>query len=224
MTAIDTDGSEHLDANGAFDEEVEDRPRFEWTWPKVLLLVGAVAFLAAAATYFLTSRAEEDPGTVDVGFLQDMIDHHDQAVGMALNVIGRDSDTTTQSFAREVVIYQRWETGVMDTLLAGWGEDRGAIDRLAMGWMGMPSPVGAMPGMQSAETIEQLGELTGSDLDEAFFTAMRAHHLGAVHMASYAAEHAETAEVRELATRMAQYQQIEANEYTEALKRLGLES
>ena len=71
---------------------------------------------------------------------------------MALNVIGRESDTTTQSFAREVVIYQRWETGVMDTLLAGWGEDRGAVDRLAMGWMGMPSPVGAMPGMQSAET------------------------------------------------------------------------
>jgi uncharacterized protein (DUF305 family) len=224
MTAIDTDGSEHVDANGAFDEEVEDRPAFDWTWPKVLLLVVAVAFLAAAATYFVTNRAETRPGAVDIGFLQDMIDHHDQAVAMALNVIGRESDPTTQSFAREVVVFQRWETGIMDTLLAGWGEDRGAVDRLAMGWMGMPAPVGAMPGMQTAETVEQLGELTGRDLDAAFFTAMRDHHLGAVHMSSYAAEHAETEEVRELATRMAQYQQIEANEYTEAMKRLGLES
>jgi uncharacterized protein (DUF305 family) len=224
MTAIDTDGSEHADAGGVFDEEIEERPRFEWTWPKVLLLVAAVAFLAAAATYFVTNRAEDSPSAVDIGFLQDMIDHHDQAVAMALNVIGRESDPTTQSFAREVVVFQRWETGIMDTLLAGWGEDRGAVDRIAMGWMGMPSPVGAMPGMQAAETVEQLGELTGGDLDGAFFTAMRDHHIGAVHMAAYAAEHAETAEVRELAARMAQYQQIEANEYTEALKRLGLES
>ena len=143
---------------------------------------------------------------------------------MAMAVIGRDSDPTTQSFAREVVIYQRWEIGVMDTLLAGWGKGRGDVGRTAMAWMGMPSPVGAMPGMQSAEAIQQLGTLTGKDLDKAFFTMIREHHLGGVHMATYAAEHAHTKQVRELAARIAQYQEVEANEYTEALKRLGLET
>ena len=34
----------------------------------------------------------------------------------------------------------------------------------------------------------------------------------------------DTKEVRELAARIAKYQEIEANEYTQALKRLGLES
>jgi uncharacterized protein (DUF305 family) len=43
-------------------------------------------------------------------------------------------------------------------------------------------------------------------------------------MATYAVQHAHTKQVRELAARIAQYQQVEANEYTQALKRLGLES
>ncbi len=218
-----TDGIDQIDSDDELDEEIEDRPRFDWTWPKVIAAVLVFSFLAAAVTYFVSTR-EDKPNAVDIGFLQDMIDHHDQAVSMAMKVIGRESDPTTQSFAREVVIYQRWETGVMDTLLAGWGDTRGDVGRTAMAWMGMPSPVGAMPGMQSAEAVEQLGTLTGSDLDEAFFTMMREHHLGGVHMAAYAAEHANTEEVRELAARIAQYQEIEANEYTEALKRLGLEN
>ncbi len=226
MTMIETDGTDHIDSeDGDFDEEIDERPRFEWTWAKVIAVVVAFSFLAASGAYLVAKRTTEaQPNAVDVGFLQDMIDHHDQAVAMAMAVIGRDSDPTTQSFAREVVIYQRWEIGVMDTLLAGWGDGRGDESRSAMAWMGMPSPVGAMPGMQSSEAVQQLGTLTGKDLDKAFFTMMRDHHLGGVHMATYAAEHADTKEVRELAARIAQYQQVEANEYTQAMQRLGLET
>src|SRR5262249_14346546 len=161
-------------------------------------------FLAAAVTYLVSDRGDQ-PNAVDVGFLQDMIDHHDQAVTMSMAVIGRPSDPTTQSFAREVVIYQRREIGVMDTLLPDWGDGRGNVGRTAMSWMGMPSPVGAMRGMQSADGIAQLGTLTAKDLDKAWFTMMRDHHLGGVHMATYAAQHAHTKKVRELAARIAQY-------------------
>ncbi|HTN78554.1 MAG TPA: DUF305 domain-containing protein [Acidimicrobiales bacterium] len=226
MTITEIDGTDNIDSDDdEYDVEIDERPRFEWTWPKVIAIVVAVAFLAASATYLVTKRSTEaQPNAVDVGFLQDMIDHHDQAVTMAMNVIGRPSDPTTQSYAREVVIYQRWEIGVMDTLLASWGYARGDVDRTAMAWMGMPSPVGAMPGMQSADAIQQLTTLTGKDLDKAFFTMMRDHHYGGVHMAIYAAEHAHTKQVRELAARIAQYQEIEANEYTAVLKRLGLEN
>ena len=223
--SLDTGGTDDVDTDDDVDEEIDERPRFEWTWAKVIAVVVAFSFLAASAAYLVTKRTTEaQPNAVDVGFLQDMIDHHDQAVTMAMDVIGRPSDPTTQSFAREVVIYQRWEIGVMDTLLAAWGDGRGDVSRTAMAWMGMPSPVGAMPGMQSADAIQQLTTLTGKDLDKAFFTMMRDHHLGGVHMAIYAAEHAHTKQVRELAARIAQYQEVEANEYTEALKRLGLEN
>ncbi len=218
-----TDGTDGVDIDDDVDVEIDERPRFQWTWPKVIAVVLAFSFLAGAGTYLVSSRGDE-PNAVDVGFLQDMIDHHDQAVTMAMAVIGRPSDPTTQSFAREVVIYQRWEVGVMDTLLADWGKPRGEVSRTAMAWMGMPSPVGAMPGMQSAEAIDQLGTLTGKDLDRAWFTMMRDHHLGGAHMARYAAEHAQNKKVRALAARIAQYQEIEANEYTEAMKRLGLEN
>jgi uncharacterized protein (DUF305 family) len=223
--SIDTGGTDDVDFDDDFDEEIDERPRFEWTWPKVIAVVVAFSFLAASAAYLVTKRTTEaQPNAVDVGFLQDMIDHHDQAVTMAMDVIGRPSDPTTQSFAREVVIYQRWEIGVMDTLLASWGDGRGDVSRTVMEWMGMPSPLGAMPGMQSPEALQQLTVLTGKDLDKAFFTMMRDHHLGGIHMAVYAAEHAHTKQVRELAARIAQYQEVEANEYTEALKRLGLEN
>ena len=157
MTVTSTGGTDRIDIDDDddFDVEIDERPRFQWTWPKVITVVVAFSFLAGAVTYLVSGRADE-PNAVDVGFLQDMIDHHDQAVTMAMAVIGRPSDPTTQSFAREVVIYQRWEIGVMDTLLAGWGDGRGDVSRTAMAWMGMPSPVGAMPGMQSAEAIRQL--------------------------------------------------------------------
>lgn len=225
MTVTSTGGTDRIDIDDDddFDVEIDERPRFQWTWPKVIAVVVAFSFLAGAVTYLVSSRGDE-PNAVDVGFLQDMIDHHDQAVTISMAVIGRPSDPTTQSFAREVVIYQRWEIGVMDTLLADWGDGRGDVGRTAMAWMGMPSPVGAMPGMQSAEAIQQLSTLEGPDLDRAFFTMMRDHHLGGVHMALYAAERANTKQVRELAARIAKYQEIEANEYTAALKRLGLEN
>ena len=116
-----TDGTDGVDIDDDVDVEIDERPRFQWTWPKVIAVVLAFSFLAGAGTYLVSSRGDE-PNAVDVGFLQDMIDHHDQAVTMAMAVIGRPSDPTTQSFAREVVIYQRWEVGVMDTLLADWGK------------------------------------------------------------------------------------------------------
>ena len=224
--SLDTGGTDDVDTDDDVDEEIDERPRFEWTWSKVIAVVVAFSFLAASAAYLFTKRdTEAHPNAVDVGFLQDMIDHHDQAVTMAMDVIGRPSDPTTQSFAREVVIYQRWEIGVMDTLLAGWGDGRGDVSRTGDGVDGHAVPArsdarhAVARGASSSCTM-----LTGKDLDKAFFTMMRDHHLGGVHMALYAAQHANTKQVRELAARIAQYQQVEANEYTQALKRLGLEN
>jgi uncharacterized protein (DUF305 family) len=221
MTAIDTDGSENVDAGGVFDEEVEDRPRFEWTWPKVLLLVAAVAFLAAAATYFVTNRAEESAGPVDVGFLQDMIDHHDQAVELALLELANGTDPTARHFAQETIIFQRREIGIMETLLAQGGHPRGEVPRDVMAWMNMTTPLADMPGMASEQAMDALANASGADADRQFLELMRAHHQGGIHMADWAAEYGSNERVRALAAQIAEYQRIEVNEYTQLMQRLG---
>ena len=137
--------------------------------------------------------------------------------------IAADIDVSVRMAATEVLIFQRWEIGIMDTYLAGWNEPRGDLDRSAMNWMEMNSPVGSMPGMQTEASMEALRAAEGRSTDLLFLSMMREHHRGGVHMGEYAAKHASDSGVRDLAGRMARYQQVEANEYSALLQRLGLE-
>jgi uncharacterized protein (DUF305 family) len=93
---------------------------------------------------------------------------------------------------------------------------------MAMAWMGGGVAVGSMPGMQTAARIGELATASGADADRLFFELMSDHHLGGVHMAQYAAENAQRAEIREFAGKMAYNQQIEVVEYSQAVERLGL--
>ena len=193
--------------------------------------MAALAAVAAAFTvlgvgigWLLADRADQ-PSAVDVGFTRDMIDHHDQAVQMALIALGKDDiDPIVRSFATEVIMFQRWEIGIMDTYLAEWNDERGDLDRQAMTWMGMGTPLQAMPGMQSDAEMQALTDATGTEADRLFLTMMREHHEGGVHMSDFAAANAEDSAVEALATRMARNQRVEVNEYTVLIEQLGLGS
>lgn len=181
-------------------------------WPAALL-AGIPTILQQHATA---------PNAVDIGFAHDMIDHHDQAVLMALRLSGKEGiDPVVAKFADEVIIFQRWELGLLDSELENWGEPHGDLDRTAMEWMGMSSSVAAMPGMQSEEALDQLDEATGIEASRLFLTMMGEHHLGGVHMAEYAAEHGSDPQIRELAAVTARNQRIEAKEYEAQLQRLA---
>jgi uncharacterized protein (DUF305 family) len=159
---------------------------------------------------------------VDQGFLVDMSDHHDQAVSMAICTVSRAPDQTVQKMAQEVLIFQNRELAGMADLLGDQGVERPVTEgRTAMEWMGMGTPVESMPGMATAEQMEGLCRATGNDLNLQFLRLMRAHHLGGVHMADFAAEHAANPGLRRFATTMARNQRIESNEYTNSLRRLG---
>jgi uncharacterized protein (DUF305 family) len=161
--------------------------------------------------------------SVDVGFLRDMIDHHDQAVYMAQITVSKPGiDNTVRAFAQEVMIGQRWEIGRMDAWLDDWGLLRGDPDRTAMRWMGMSTSVAGMPGMQPDERVDELLGASGQDANRLFLTMMKDHHQGGVHMAKDAARHADTKKVRELAEMMAANQETEIREYDQVLARLGL--
>jgi uncharacterized protein (DUF305 family) len=200
-----------------------DEPRGGPTWMHAIVIALLAAFVAGAIGYVLGQGRPPSEDSVDVGFLRDMIDHHDQAVYMAQITIAKPGiDPTVRAFAQEVMIDQRWEIGRMDAWLDDWGILRGDPDRRAMTWMGMDTTVPDMPGMQPDDKVQALLNATGDDANRLFLTMMRDHHQGGVHMAKDAAEHAKVKKVRELANTMAKNQETEIREYEQVMVRLGI--
>jgi uncharacterized protein (DUF305 family) len=191
---------------------------------QIVVAVLAVCFLAGSIGYVIGTRNTFPTSAVDVGFLMDMSDHHDQAVAMSLCTANRATENVTREFAKETLVFQSHDLGVMQVWLEDQGKRRPTEDdRPTMAWMGMSSTRKTMPGMASDAEVDALCAATGRDIDRLFLTLMRNHHRGGVHMAEYAADHAASPRLRDFASVMAKNQAVEANEYTETLKRLGFE-
>jgi uncharacterized protein (DUF305 family) len=208
------------------DPEPERRGRGP-TWMQLLVAALAVGLLGGAIGYVIGKGKPPADDSVDVGFLQDMIDHHEQGVLMARMVLDKeksDVDPVVRTLAEEVILIQEREIGLMDAQLSIWGKIRGDLDRNAMTWMGMSTTVGTMPGMQTQAALDSLDAAKGADADRLFLTMMRDHHQGGVHMAQDAARHAGSTRVRDLATRIARSQSSEIEEYTGILRQMGLGS
>jgi len=177
--------------------------------------VGALLALGVGLLALSPLRsADASPDAVDVGFLHDMVDHHDQAVLLASIVLRPDSGASVpvRNAALDVVSSQRFEIGMMTGWLRQWGLSRGAPDRAAMAWMDMPVSVDAMPGMASAGDVAALAELTGRALDVRYLELMIEHHQGGLHMAEAARERAEDPEVQRLAREIVRNQRKEIRE------------
>lgn len=188
------------------------------------LLVACVVVVATVGiTRWATGASREEPlDEVDIGFFQDMIDHHLQAILIANTYLEHNAEGGAAPYAREVPMFQGFEIERMDKWLAGADQGRGAPERTAMAWMGMSTTVPEMPGMQTAARLAELAAARGPDADRLYFDIMSDHHLGGVHMAEYAGQHANNATTRDFAAKMAYNQQIEVVEYEMAAKRLGL--
>lgn len=197
----------------------EDRPSNRWGWIGIAV---AVAFVCAAAGYAVGLREGNDDGysSLDIGFMHDMTDHHDQAVEMALLARDRAEDPVVRDFASEVLLFQRYEIGLMDAWLTEAGANDRDVDREAMTWMDMSTSVADMPGMATQQQLDDLASLEGRAFDLEFLRLMRAHHEGGLHMADYAEDNASNADVREFAARVARNQTIEVREYTAEIGRL----
>ena len=197
---------------------------------RVLLSIGAlfavimVVFAFAAAAQWATRvESAEEFGNTDIGFLQDMIDHHQQALLISNTYLDANPDGAAAAYAREVIMFQELEIAKMDAWLEQAGIARGAPGRTAMAWMDMPTDVASMPGMQATSTINQLAAATGADADRLFFQIMSDHHLGGAHMADAAAAGARRSDISKFAEKMAYNQRIETVEYEQAVERLGLD-
>jgi uncharacterized protein (DUF305 family) len=177
------------------------------------ILSTAAAVLAAVLLgtggYVLgVSRSTPAPadGSVDVGFLRDMMVHHAQAVTLAMIVERRATVPAVRDMADEIAVGQEREIGVM----AGWLQQWGLPDSTTaapMAWMAhrpeaVPGGDPPMPGMATRSEVARLAVTRGPQADLLFCQLMRPHHLGALHMIDDVLARGRRPEVIALATQM----------------------
>jgi uncharacterized protein (DUF305 family) len=178
-------------------------------------VLGCLAFavLGAGATYALTAPHNPGANSVDVGFLQDMRYHHDQAVQMALILLQKPqtgANLDIRVIAQEIVQDQQLESGEIVDMLAQYGADTAAdLSKPVMTWMHMSLPSASMPGLATDDQVKQLVAAQGAAADRLFCDLMTAHHQGGIHMAEYAEVHASRARVRHMASAMVQNQETD---------------
>jgi uncharacterized protein (DUF305 family) len=198
-----------------------------WHSPWRLIVLGvALLFLGASLGYFLTRRGESHPGagSADVGFLQDMRYHHDQATQMSLAYLQKPAagqDPQLRTMAAEILLGQQLEAGAMVQLLHDYGQPDSNESGTGMAWMSMPLPIAQMPGMATPEQLVAMKAATGVDADRQFAQLMLDHHLGGAHMAEFAVDHVREHDVRVLAQSVLTGQESEINELQAVLARLS---
>ena len=176
---------------------------------RVVVLIVAIAFLASAIGWGIARKTSDPLSADDVGFMQDMGYHHDQAVQMSLMLLGKDDvSPTIKSFATEILLDQRYEQGMFNAILDRYGYAADAGDKV-MGWMGEPIPRDEMPGLATEAQLEQLRKAKGRDAEALWIALMTQHHLGGLHMADWEARHGKDQTTRNLAKAMVVNQRSE---------------
>jgi uncharacterized protein (DUF305 family) len=193
-------------------------------WPKMAVLALALAFLGFAVGVFVTRDRPPSADSADVGFLQDMITHHQQAIEVSLLELAYGEDPTVRSFASDVLNFQSYEIGVMTEKLRNWGFTPSDRSDQAMAWMDMPVPVDQMPGLLSDEEMSEISQARGTELDQLFLERLAEHHRGGIHMAQSATQLVDDDDIRAMAERMVRNQSSEINEYRATAQAKGFDS
>lgn len=183
-----------------------------WQHPlNILTMLVATALIAGMLGWLIHDESSEPGGNaVDVGFLQDMRLHHDQAVQLGYIFLDRpDTDPRLQTVARSIVLGQGIDIGRMIQLLRQLDAPEIPETDMVMRWMGMEMPMDEMPGMASDA---ELAAATGADADRLFVELMTTHHRGGLEMAEYAAREGGNEEVRSMAAAILDSQRHEIAE------------
>ncbi|MDQ3733773.1 MAG: DUF305 domain-containing protein [Actinomycetota bacterium] len=204
------------------------------------LVAAALIAIGASGAVILGLGGNDYPtaDSVDAGFSRDMATHHRQAVLMAGLARDRSTDAEVALIAYDIETVQLHQVGQMQGWLALWGLSQSASEPMswipdhdhagmAMGGSdtaGMDMGTtghGLMPGMASADELDELRAADGAEFDILFLQLMIRHHQGGAPMALYAAEHAAIDPVRTLARSMAETQAAETDTLTDMLTARG---
>jgi uncharacterized protein (DUF305 family) len=200
------------------------------TWKRAILIgAGAVTALVISAgcsggdsgtvhsgdgssTSAPAGSSSQDHNDADVVFAQQMIPHHQQAVGMSDVVLARPRvDPRVTDLATAIKAAQGPEIKQMQGWLGQWGnppkppmvteEGSGGHDMEGMSGDGM--------GMMSDEEMTALKNAKGVEVGRLFLTGMITHHEGAIAMAQTEIEDGKFAPAVELARAIVKSQQQE---------------
>ena len=189
------------------DDDVDDDDVVVLSWwqhpANVIALVVAVA--ADRRDDRLADRRRRRPpttaATVDIGFLQDMRIHHEQAVQMAFIYLDLARHRPRPAHGRPQHPHRpEHRHRPDDPDAARHGCAGGRRDRRGDGLDGHADDrTTRCPAWRPRTQLDELAASSGADADQLFVELMVAHHQGGLHMAEFAAAEAENAEVRSLA-------------------------
>jgi uncharacterized protein (DUF305 family) len=185
----------------------------------ILALVIAFALIGGMIGWLIAdARSDDDGSDVDIGFLQDMRTHHEQAVEMSFIYLGLDgTNPGLRTVAQSILVGQEIDIGRMIQMLRDMHAPEANETDTAMAWMGHPTPSAQMPGMATEAQLQQLSQSSGRAADELFVQLMTAHHKGGISMAQVAAQDAKTDKVRSMAESMVTAQQSDIVEMQQQL-------
>ncbi len=157
-----------------------------------LVLVALVTAVAVGLPAFSVGRISvilaSNPSTTsaEAGYARDMQTHHDQGVEMAMIVRDRTDDEAVRLLAYDIATTQGHQSGQLYGWLTQWGLPQAAPEP-PMAWMedgdhGHGGDDAPMPGLATAEQLEELRAASGVEAERVFLRLMIAHHLGAVEM------------------------------------------
>ncbi|TWP53412.1 DUF305 domain-containing protein [Lentzea tibetensis] len=185
----------------------------------VLLLGAAVGLLIKLPNSDRATTPAAD--SVDVGFCQDMAQHHLQGVQMANIARDRSTDPEVRNVAFDIASTQTEQIGRMKGWLMLWSQPEQVTDH--MKWMAdsgghahgtaasSGDGIAVMPGMATTADLAKLRSLSGKEFDVYFLQLMLRHHQGGAPMAEYAAKRAGQHVVQVLADNMLRSQTHESD-------------
>ena len=159
-----------------------------------LLLAGALAMTACGGE--TGDAAASGHNDADVSFAQEMIPHHTQAVQMSRMAEQMADSDEVRALAEDIAAAQGPEIEQMTGWLEEWDEDVPDTDMMDGEMM---DGMGDMPGMMSADEMDELDMSSGGAFDEMFLTMMIEHHEGAIEQAQTEQADGESAEATDLA-------------------------
>lgn len=207
------------------DEESGDTVVLPW-WqnPVNFIALGLAALILGIGIGFMIGHndATPDSNQVDIGFLQDMRYHHDQAVQISYHYLTRTADQNPRIalLAEEILLGQQLESGRMIQLLRDFGATEANDTGTAMDWMGMAVPIEQMTGLASDDELQAYAAASGVEAAKEFANLMIAHHEGGIHMADYVIDHGANGTVKKMAESMVKGQTAEVAELKNILAEL----
>lgn len=158
--------------------------------------------MSTGSTNTDVTGSERGFNDADVMFAQMMIPHHEQALELADMALDPTLMASEQvkALASQIKAAQDPEIDVMTQWLSEW--DQPLMDMSEDHSM-------TMEGMLSIDELSALGQMSGEEFDQAWVSAMIAHHKGAIKMADTVKAEGKSAPVQELADAIIQAQKSE---------------